>query len=136
MKRDISKKRLLDYPIEQVWQCLTDPKLLSWLGEAEIELKEGGKVTFRENGNEYHGEILTVQKPINLAYSWNDPGHSFTSYVWWKLMDKKGQTLLELEHSGFKGIIGILASYSYKSFWSRKFRNLEKTLKEMVIATT
>ena len=123
----------MDHPIQQVWQCLTDPKCLSWMGETEIELKEGGKVIFSENGIKFHGEILTVQEPINLAYSWNDPGHSFTSYVWWKLMDKKGQTLLELEHSGFKGIKGILASYSYKNFWSKKFRNLEKTLREMKI---
>jgi len=131
MKRDISKKRLLSFPIQDVWDSLTKNGLLSWLGNAEIDLKEGGKVKIeRSHQSIITGEILTVQEPINFAYSWADPSYSFTTYVWWKLMDQKGKTLLELEHSGFKGIKGMLASYSYQGFWNRKFKLLEDKLRE------
>ena len=130
MKRDISKKKLIPHPIQQVWDCLTNQESLSWLGECEIDLREGGKIKFADQGKSYTGEILTVQKPINLAYSWNDPSQSFTSYVWWKLMEQKDSTLVELEHSGFKGLKGIVSSYGYQNYWSRKLRNLEQVLRE------
>lgn len=128
MKRDISKKKTLHHPIDRVWSFLTEPSQLNWLGDSELELKEGGSVKFTIQGKEFSGEILTVQEPINLAYSWNDPSHDFTSYVWWKLLEQKNSTLIELEHSGFKGVRGILSSYSYQGFWNKRLKMLQKAL--------
>jgi len=135
MKRDISKKRLLPYPIERVWDCITNPDYLHWLFEAEIDLKEGGKIKWTDSKKKITitGEILTVQEPINFAFSWVDPSLPFTTYVWWKLMSKDGGTLLELEHSGFKGIKGLLSSYTYTSFWANKFRKLDEALNKRLV---
>ena len=119
---------MLPHPIEKVWQYLTEPANLGWLAESELELKETGKVKFKSDGKNYTGEILTVQEPINLAYSWNDPNSEDTTYVWWKLMGQHGKTLLEIEHSGFRGLKGVLASYSYQAFWKKKLKYLETEL--------
>ncbi len=52
----------------------------------------------------FHGEVISSQAPINLAYSWSHIKLKRTTYVWWKLEDLNGNTLVEIEHSGFIGL--------------------------------
>lgn len=41
-------ERRLDHPIERVWSAITEPdEILRWLGEAELDLTEGGTVVVR-----------------------------------------------------------------------------------------
>lgn len=41
-------ERRLAHPIDRVWAAITEPSgILRWLGEAEIDLVEGGRVTIR-----------------------------------------------------------------------------------------
>ncbi len=131
MQRIVRKKRV--YPgadIERVWEALTiGKKLDNWFMENNFEGKENAQFEFFDKPGEkfkgvYNGEIISFQTPINLAYSWSHSKLKHTTYIWWKLESKGDNTILELEHSGFKGFHDFIKSYSYSSFWNKKLREL------------
>ncbi len=63
MKRDLVVKRIIDAPVEKVWQAWTDPeKVKRWWGPSDyvspsckIDLKEGGKFAFCMRAPEWQG---------------------------------------------------------------------------------
>jgi uncharacterized protein YndB with AHSA1/START domain len=69
-------ERRYPHPIEKVWDAITQPeRLVAWLGEAEIELEQGGaiKITWLnsdEDGNTavYNGRITRFEPPNVLEY--------------------------------------------------------------------
>lgn len=129
MTRTIKKKVALSYPIEAVWDALSDPEQLShWFMEGDFSPQEGAHFTFKSEGKVFDGEIISAQPPINLAYSWTDARLSHTTYVWWKLEDVRGRAVLELEHSGFKGVSDYLQSFRYGRYWSSNIKQLQKHL--------
>ncbi len=132
MKKDIRKKKFINHPIEEVWEALSkEEKLSEWFMKANFKAEEGFKFEFTEpNGKKLTGEILTAQDPINLAYSWNDSNLNYTTYVWWKLATKRNGTLLELEHSGFKGISDYFGGFRYSSKWNKQLKKLTRYLTE------
>ena len=135
MKKDISKKKVIKSSIDEVWKAISNQELLSkWFFESTLEQKETGKVVFKDNNDKYFsGEVLTIQEPINLAYSWNDPNLNHTTYVWWKLMEQDEKTIVELEHSGFKGVRGEIRGFSYGSFWTKALKNLDNFLQQEIV---
>jgi uncharacterized protein YndB with AHSA1/START domain len=70
-------RRHLVHPVERVWAALTEPaELVGWLGEAEVELVEGGRFTLRwlntdEQGNQavMHATITRLDPPNLLETS-------------------------------------------------------------------
>lgn len=133
MAKDIRKKITVPCSISNAWDSLSKPESISqWLLEStEFIPEEGSKIRFKDRKKEITGEVLTAQEPINLAYSWVDPKSDYTTYVWWKLLERDGETLIELDHSGFKGISGAFTSFSYASFWSKKLRKLKSHLSQV-----
>ena len=132
MKKDISKKKLIKSSIDSVWEAISSEVILSkWFFDANLETHEAGKVSFKKNENKhFSGEILTIQEPINLAYSWNDPNLNHTTYVWWKLQEKNGYTFVELEHSGFKSVKGVIIAFTYGPFWKKALNDLDQYLQK------
>ncbi len=130
MKKDVRKKKFINHPIEEVWEALSrEEKLSEWFMKASFKAEEGFKFEFTEpSGKKFTGEILTAQNPINLAYSWNDSNLDYTTYVWWKLATKRNGTLLELEHSGFKGFNDYFGGFRYSFKWNKQIKKLNKYL--------
>jgi uncharacterized protein YndB with AHSA1/START domain len=103
-------------PPERVFQALIDPQqVVRWWGQKgiyrctdfEAELRTGGK--WRSTGIgpdgrafEVHGEILEVDPPRILAYSWVSSwtGEAKTT-VRWELEPQSQGTLVSIRHSGF-----------------------------------
>jgi uncharacterized protein YndB with AHSA1/START domain len=64
-------ERRLRHPMERVWSALTEPaQIVAWLGEADLELVEGGRVEIRwlntdEQGNSAvaRGSIARLDPP-------------------------------------------------------------------------
>ena len=90
-------QRQLAHPIERVWAALTDPaEIINWLGDAEVELAEGGRFTVRwlntdDQGNRavYHGTITHLEPPRLLEISGDIHG-----VLRWALRPEAGGTHL------------------------------------------
>ena len=88
------------HPIERVWDAITQPeRLVAWLGDAEIELEEGGaiKITWLntdEDGNTavYNGRVTRFEPPYVFEYDGDIHGR-----LRWELRpDGDSATILEL----------------------------------------
>ncbi len=80
-KREVEREAVLDAPTEEVWEALTDERLLGeWLAEeAELEPQPGGRASFRfADGTEKEGTVLRVEEERELAFTWARPGEHET----------------------------------------------------------
>lgn len=93
--------------IEKVWHALTDSKMLAkWVMDNDFKPVVGHKFQFRTDPNMgWNGivdsEVLVVDKPYTLSYTWETAGENTT--VTWTLKEEGGTTYLHLEQTGFKG---------------------------------
>ena len=75
-ERAVERETVLDADPRDVWEALTDERLLSeWLAEeAELDPVEGGDAVFRfEDGEERRGTVLRVEEERSLAFTWARP---------------------------------------------------------------
>ena len=76
-RHEVERDTVLDAPAEEVWEALTDERLLGeWLAdEAELEPEPGGRASFRfADGTEKEGTVLRVEEERELAFTWARPG--------------------------------------------------------------
>jgi uncharacterized protein YndB with AHSA1/START domain len=65
--------RTFDHPIDRVWRAVTSPEHLArWFpSTVELDLVPGGKIRFGSfEGEAAHGQVLDVEPPHRLAFSW------------------------------------------------------------------
>lgn len=88
-------------PAAEVFDALTDPRRVSaWCGgEAAIDPTVGGRYDFGWQGGGPI-EILNLDSPNLLAYSWAYPTEPET-VVRWELEGSQGRTRLTVIHTGF-----------------------------------
>jgi uncharacterized protein YndB with AHSA1/START domain len=75
-ERTVEREAVLDADPGQVWEALTDDRMLSeWLAEeAELDPVEGGDAVFRfEDGEERRGTVIRVEEERSLAFTWARP---------------------------------------------------------------
>ena len=75
-ERAVERETVLDADPRDVWEALTDERLLSeWLAEeAELDPVEGGDAVFRfEDGEERHGTVVRVDEERALSFTWGRP---------------------------------------------------------------
>ena len=80
-RREVERETVLDAPAEEVWEALTDERLLGeWLAdEAELDPEPGGRASFRfADGTEKEGTVLRVEEERELAFTWASPGEPET----------------------------------------------------------
>jgi uncharacterized protein YndB with AHSA1/START domain len=80
-RREVEREAVLDAPADEVWDALTDERLLGeWLAdEAELEVVPGGRASFRfADGSEREGTVLRVEEERELAFTWARPGEPET----------------------------------------------------------
>jgi uncharacterized protein YndB with AHSA1/START domain len=75
-ERTVERERVIDAPAEEVWEALTDERLLSeWLGEeVELEPREGGALSVRTGTDERRGGVAWVEEGRELAFTWSRDG--------------------------------------------------------------
>jgi uncharacterized protein YndB with AHSA1/START domain len=79
--REVERETILDAPADEVWEALTDERLLAeWLADdAELEPEPGGRASFRfSDGTEREGTVLRVEEERELAFTWARPGEPET----------------------------------------------------------
>jgi uncharacterized protein YndB with AHSA1/START domain len=101
-ERRVEREAVLDAPSREVWEALTDDRLLSeWLAQdAELDPVPGGRASFRfSDGEAREGTVLEVEEERRLAFSWARPGES-DSVVEFSLEPAAGGTRLVVVERG------------------------------------
>jgi uncharacterized protein YndB with AHSA1/START domain len=120
---DIIKEVVYPYPPERVWRALTEPEALAqWAMENDFKPIVGHKFQFRAKPQPgWRGivdcEVLEVDPPRRLSYSWQgDPSYR-TTIVTFILEPVAGGTRLRFEHTGFRGLGGFFLKLILGSGW-------------------
>lgn len=118
--------------IEKLWTALTDSgKLAKWVMNNDFKPVVGHRFQFRKEPTEWwdgivEGEVLIVEPPNRLSYTWGSAGEKHT--VVWTLQDLgDGKVNLHLEQSG---ISNAQALGGAKYGWSEMLGNLDKVLEQ------
>lgn len=128
--------RVVNAPIERVWQAWTDPKeLTQWYAPknmstpvAEVDLRVGGeyRITMSGETGEHTtvGTFSVVEKPTKLVFSWGwGEGSETPTTVTVELTDiGEGKTSVTLRHEGFAD---TKARDGHKQGWEGVFDKLE-----------
>ena len=83
-------ERVLNHSITEVWNAITDPKMLTlWLADVAIQLEERGDVEIRFRNSDYliKGKITNIKHKELLEYTW-DSQDSPLSLVRWELFSE------------------------------------------------
>ena len=108
MLRDLKMEVFYPYPRQRVWQVLTDARVLAaWLMDNDFEPRVGHKFCFQTHSlpgldGVIHCEVLELDEPKRLSYTWQDCLMSHPSIVTWTLTPVNSGTRLQLEHKGVR----------------------------------
>lgn len=123
MARTLRFEGLYPYSVEQVWTALTDSEAIAdWLMPNDFRPEVGHLFTFRTKPGPgfdgiVHCEVLEVEPPRRLAYSWK--GGGIETLVRYTLEGEGTNTRLVMEHAGFSGVRGFFVSRILGSGWKR-----------------
>jgi uncharacterized protein YndB with AHSA1/START domain len=108
MLRNVKTEVFYPYPPERVWQVITNRRALAaWLMENDFEPKMGHKFRFQTEpqpgiDNTIYCEVIELDEPKSLSYTWRGSFMCQPSVVTWKLLAVEGGTKLQLEHTGLE----------------------------------
>lgn len=126
MSKSIKLTKIYDYPIEQVWQALTDQKAISeWLMPCDFEPRIGHKFQFKTKpypgfDGITHCEVLELKENELLSFSWSG-GSLKNTVVTFKLSAENSKTRLDFEHTGFKGLVNsVIVKKILSNGWKKK----------------
>jgi uncharacterized protein YndB with AHSA1/START domain len=106
--RTVVVERDMPFPPEKLWRALTQPHLVEeWLMKNDFRAEVGHRFNLRgEWGGVLDCEVLDVEPPRSLSYSWNfaheDPAFDLRSVVTFTLTATDTGTHLRMEQSGFR----------------------------------
>lgn len=106
MSKELSLDFQFNSSIKQVWDALTDSdKLAKWVMDNDFKPIVGHRFQFRmEPYGEWDGiihcEVLEVDEPHRLSYTWVSLGEN-TTITWTLKEDKDGTVNLHLDQTGF-----------------------------------
>src|SRR5438477_4822970 len=85
-ERKVERQAVFDVSPDELWQALTDERLLGeWLAdEVELDPEPGGRASFRfADGEERHGTVTRVEEERALAFTWARRGEPETEVELW-----------------------------------------------------
>lgn len=131
MQRDITLKWAFPHPPQKVWECLTNPELISlWLMKNDFKPVVGHRFNFHTKPIPKMGfdgivycEVIDIVPLKKLVYTWKGgPGPGvikLDTVLSWTLKATDNGTEVLLEHTGFKGFHNYLASIFMHSGWKK-----------------
>jgi uncharacterized protein YndB with AHSA1/START domain len=105
MKSEVTLEVIYPYPPERVWRALTDRRVLAqWLLPNSFEPCLGHRFQFvgpapGNAGEVIECEVIDLQPPFRLAYTWRAASDRVPSVVTWSLEPAPGGTRLRLAHT-------------------------------------
>jgi uncharacterized protein YndB with AHSA1/START domain len=144
MQRDLLIKWHFPHPPKKVWECLTEPDLISqWLMKNDFKPVVGHKFQFHTRPFPKMGfdgivycEVMEIIPMEKLVYTWKGgpkPGVvELDTILIWTLVEKDAGTEVILEHKGFKGLKNYITSIIMASGWRKHIpRRMGKLLDGM-----
>ena len=127
----LNKQVFYPYPPERVWLLLTNSRALAaWLMENDFEPRVGCKFCFYSQSlpgidTNIKCEVIEVDEPLRLVYTWQDCMMSQASIVTWTLKAVEGGTRLHLQHrvreTAFTGAMSVYSQVQPGYATSRSF---------------
>ena len=74
---EVTREVVLEAPVEEVWEALTDPEQLEeWFAnDVELDLEPGGDGVFRwDDGEERHAVVEEVVPERRFTFTWDNEG--------------------------------------------------------------
>lgn len=126
MAAEIRQEVELPFPVERVWKALTDAREVSqWKSTSDIRPVKGARFRLVEKPTpQWDGviqcEVLEVDAPSRLVYSWQLPGEGLHRVEWTLRATPKG-TLLRVRHTGFAEdwFLRAMVTRGYESLLAR-----------------
>jgi uncharacterized protein YndB with AHSA1/START domain len=131
--RSVVVEREIAHPPEKLWRALTQPHLVEeWLMKNDFAAVVGHRFNLRgEWGGVLDCEVLAVEPPTTLAYTWNfehdDPAYALKSVVTFTLTPTATGTHLRMEQAGFRPSQKQAYGGAFAG-WAKFFTNLEQLL--------
>jgi uncharacterized protein YndB with AHSA1/START domain len=98
--RSVVIEREMPHPPQKIWRALTQGALIEeWLMKNDFEPVLGHRFTLRGDWGAAECEVLAVEPPKTLSYTWSAFG--LESLVTWDLTPTSTGTHLRMEHAGF-----------------------------------
>jgi uncharacterized protein YndB with AHSA1/START domain len=105
MKPELTLEVIYPCPPDRVWRALTDRQVLAqWLLPNSFEPRVGHRFHFvrpvpGSAGEVIECEVIDLQPPFRLAFTWRGPADHAPSVVTWTLQPVPGGTRLRLAHT-------------------------------------
>lgn len=126
MAQEIKISRFYPYSADKVWLALTDPQAMNtWLMPVEdFQLKLNQKFRFKTKPSPgfdgiVHCQILEVDEPKAITYSWLGGSMKEPTIVKWKLKSIEDGTVVNLRHTGFVGVDGWMIKQILTFGWRK-----------------
>jgi uncharacterized protein YndB with AHSA1/START domain len=131
----IDLERTYAHPIDAVWSAISEASEISkWFIDADFKPEVGYSYTFTHEDTQIVGEVLAVDPPTELVYTWCVKGTGIVTTVRWALTSTGAGTEVKLEHTGFdeygESAIGLFTSF--QKGWASCADELEKHLAEAI----
>jgi uncharacterized protein YndB with AHSA1/START domain len=134
MAMTVTVRREVVLPVapEELWPALTEAEqMTAWFGaDVELDLRPGGRMTFRWSDATRRGVVETVEPNRRLAFRWAEPGAdgvASESRVELRLEAVADGTRLRVTESGLDGAGGMpamVASLGAERGWGRVLQRL------------
>ncbi|ARV60519.1 hypothetical protein BZZ01_19465 [Nostocales cyanobacterium HT-58-2] len=124
MLRDLKLEVFYPYPPQQIWQVITNRRALAaWLMENDFEPRLGHKFRFQDTtlpglDESIDCEVIELDEPKRLSYTWQDKFMSTPSIVTWILEPQESGTQLRLEHKLLETALTGLREFSPDQYQS------------------
>ena len=118
MRKQIELNIFYPHPPEKVWKALIDRRALNvWMMPNDFEPRMGHKFQFKSNSlpgleTTIHCEVIELDEPKRLAYTWQDSRTSEPSLVIWTLTPVEEGTQLELRHRQASYVTAAISNYN------------------------
>lgn len=134
MKRDLQFERVYPHAPERVWHALTaSGAIAKWFAPNDFLPVVGHRFTFRTDpAPNYDGilycEVLEVDPPHRLAYTFIGGYMEHTTVVTWTLTPVAEGTHVRLEHTGFTGLTDVAVADILSGGWLTQLSRLTDVL--------
>ena len=118
MRKQIELNIFYPHPPSRVWKALIDRRALNvWMMPNNFEPRIGHKFQFTSNSlpgleTTIHCEVIELDEPKRLAYTWQDSKTSESSLVIWTLTPVEEGTQLELRHRQASYVTTAISNYN------------------------